>query len=159
MMWFRFLLPVLLCLLASCSGNDPSNPRYMRKLQEKVAKSPNDPQVYLVLGEALLATGKYKEAQAQIEHSIRIKKESAHAHLLLGVAQYHLKAWDKAETSFKLVVNMQPEDAQPLQNLGALYLARGMPDEAVEFLLAALKRHGNQEPAGGASEPLPPTRP
>ena len=58
---------------------------------------------------------------------------------LAGTAEFHLNAFDKAESLLKTALDRAPNLTMARQNLAQLYLRRGQPDRALETLGPMLK--------------------
>ena len=85
---------------------------------------PEDVDVQLKAGAALLLAGKYDEAKARAEGVLK-RGQNVRALLLLGNAMAGLKDVDGAIAEVEEAISLDPVGIQPYTNLGALQLARG----------------------------------
>jgi tetratricopeptide (TPR) repeat protein len=90
---------------------------------EVVHLSPSDPQVHLLLAEALEGEGRYQEAVAELQTSLRFN-DSAQAHLLLARVYVSMNQPEMARLQGQAVLNLEPGNQQAEQ------LLKDIPAEA-----------------------------
>lgn len=96
---------------------------------------PRDPMAHLKFAKILLITKDYKRSFAEINNVLRQDVYNREAYLLKGLAYKDLKDTNKAISSFQTALQVSPEYAEAMVQLGAIYRAKGDP--------LALKYYGN----------------
>ncbi|MGZ6125459.1 MAG: tetratricopeptide repeat protein, partial [Myxococcales bacterium] len=122
----RLIAAFCVLLLASCSGMSAEQRAQAAEIHQQ-------------LGDNLLSQGDPQGAMKEYLKSIEAD-ETPEAHLGLGV----IDAWslgrpEEAEKEFKRALEMRPDYAEAMNNLGALYIQRGRFNEAVPPLEKAAK--------------------
>jgi tetratricopeptide (TPR) repeat protein len=111
-------------------------------LRASLKLNQGDPLAYGVLGDLLVAAGRFGEAAESYTQALaKVTDEQGLRSLRndLGVAHFQAGALDKAAEAFKLVLKDKPDDANALHNLGMLYLKQGLGDELRQDLREFLK--------------------
>ncbi len=98
------------------------------QLTTRVKQSPKDFEAILGLGQIMLRTGDYPEAEDVLKKATRLDPKDAGAWRDLGLARWHQENYAGAEEAFARVVGLNPKDAGAWKNLGA---ARGRHENHV----------------------------
>ncbi len=95
---------------------------------------------YYSLGIAYNRLGMYKEAIEAYKHAIKLKLDSAEAHLGLGNNYYKLGMHKEAVEAYKQAIRIKPDEAKVHYNLGVVYgKDLGMNREAIEAYKQAIR--------------------
>jgi DNA-binding NtrC family response regulator len=111
-------------------------------LDRSIALDAANPLPYGVLGNLLMASGRFAEAAQRFSAALKTVKDEQGLISLnndLGVAYFQSGDLDKASLAFKRVLKEKPDDPNALHNLGMLYLKRGMGEELRHDLREFLK--------------------
>jgi len=81
------------------------------ELQEVITLSPDDPQIHLLLAQALEAQGKHREAAAELQTSLKLR-ESAEAHVSLARVYLSLNQPDQALAHGQAALTLDPANQQ-----------------------------------------------
>jgi Flp pilus assembly protein TadD/TolB-like protein len=87
-----------------------------RELGEVVSLSPNDPQAYLLLAQALEADGKHQEAAQELQASLKLK-DTAEAHLSLAHVYLSMNQTELARSEGQAALHLDPGNPQAEQFL------------------------------------------
>jgi tetratricopeptide (TPR) repeat protein len=91
-------------------------------------------------GLRLVKHGKLDRAEVAFQEAIIADKGFGPAHNNLGRIQFERRDLHSAAWSFQRAIELMPERAEPLNNLGLTYEAAGKHGEAIEMFMAALER-------------------
>jgi tetratricopeptide (TPR) repeat protein len=91
-------------------------------------------EIYTILGNAYLETGRFDEAVAAHKKAIEVNPEFHKAWVNLGIAYRHIGDLEKAEECYTEALRIEPDYAELHASLGALYIVKGEPEKAVEAL-------------------------
>jgi two-component system response regulator AtoC len=111
-------------------------------LTRSIALDAANPLPYGVLGNLLMASGRFAEAAQRFSNALKTVKDEQSLLSLnndLGVAHFQAGDLDKAAAAFKRVLKGKPDDPNALHNLGMLYLKRGLGEELRQDLREFLK--------------------
>jgi tetratricopeptide (TPR) repeat protein len=115
----------------------------MKHFAKAAEMAPNVAAAQLVLGGALLKTGRYADAAERFERAIAIDDRLAEAHRDLGTALAKLGRGDRAITELGRAVDLSPGDCVARERLAfALLAARRLP-EAIEHYKKLLEVQPN----------------
>ncbi len=91
------------------------------KLKQLVALDPNDPALFLALGQTYLESGRFTDAVAALERAVALNPTYTAAYWPLGKALEGAERVDDAMTVYQrgLVVGEQTHDAIPTQKMRA----------------------------------------
>ena len=107
-----------------------------------VAAVPDSWIAHYNLGNALAATGRPAEAEAQFRETVRLRPRFARAHNNLGDALDALGRHEEAAAAYAEAIRVNPQLAEAHNNLGTALAATGRLEEAV----AALRQATDIEP-------------
>lgn len=99
---------------------------------------PDNPNVYCLMGRALLATPRHAEAEEYLRESLS-RYPTAEAHYWLGVSLARLGKLDEAATQYRLALQLQPDHALAHCSLANRLAAQANVDAAVAHYQAALR--------------------
>ena len=104
------------------------------------AQAQTSPQLLNLKGEAdqLLKRGQIERAVSRYQIVLREDRHFANAHYNLATAYYLQGDLGKAAESLKAFLNLQPQDAEALYNLGCLKIRLASFDEAMKCFLKAV---------------------
>jgi Flp pilus assembly protein TadD len=97
----------------------------------------------LELGGALLKVGRYGDARAILETTVKIWPGSAKAHDWLGVALARMGSTDEALASFSRALELAPDDPQAHFNMGRTLLTADRHEQALAHLQRATRLRPN----------------
>jgi tetratricopeptide (TPR) repeat protein len=100
-------------------------------------------QVWYLLGAACQSQGKYTEAEACLQQSLRIKPDFVDAHDYLGVTFAHQAKYSQAADSFRRVLEIQPNHADACFHLGLALSSQGKFFEAEPAFREAVRLRPN----------------
>jgi Flp pilus assembly protein TadD len=103
-------------------------------------ETPNDPEVWYLLGRTKYNENRFAEAIASFEHVLALRPKDVQAEDNLGLSQQGLGHTDQARTAFQTAIDWQRDaasDAQPYLNLGVLLTDQGDPAAAIQQLTKA----------------------
>src|SRR5690242_6406718 len=134
-------------------------PEAVKNLQAALDKRPNDPDLLYYLGRAsgllskqsidtllagypdsarthqALAENHYVlrqmlQAEKEYKEALRLKPDTPHLHLELGLVYAGASQWDKAEQEFRAETRLQPGNAEAFYRVGDALLQQGKAQEA-----------------------------
>ncbi|HJT79323.1 MAG TPA: tetratricopeptide repeat protein, partial [Gemmataceae bacterium] len=116
------------------------------QLQEALRCSPNDPDAYYNLAQALARQSRRDEAILCCRQALSLNPELADAHKLLGdvlrqCSNVRGTALDEAASSYRSAIRIRPADAEAHKKLGSTLKAMGLLDEAFAAFRRACKLH------------------
>ncbi len=104
--------------------------------QKVLELAPEDPKGYINLGIAFRYNEMYDESLEVLQKAIEINPISAIAYDEIGSALLKKEKYDEAIEAYKNAVAIDPKFPQPHNNLGVVYLLKGMAkDASAEFEL------------------------
>ncbi len=127
-------------------------PQAEELIRQAIAITPQEPTFLNNLSIILLNSGRPDEAIAILQRITEIAPQDPAAHFTLGAA---LRGRDpaQAEASYRRVVELHPDHAGALNNLGLLLKARGRLEEAVAlFQRALLAKNDYMEALGNLAD-------
>jgi tetratricopeptide (TPR) repeat protein len=101
--------------------------------------APQNPELYLYYGTALIRQNKYDGAATALNKAIELKPDYADAHLFLGVVLEQAKRPDQAIEHYRLALAAQPSFRPAQLQLGRILVNLGRDREAIPELLPALQ--------------------
>jgi len=87
-----------------------------RELTEVASLAPGDPQIHLLLAQALQEEGKHQEAAGELQSSLKLK-ETADTHLALARVYLSMNQAELARSECQAALNLDPGNAQAKQIL------------------------------------------
>lgn len=108
-------------------------------MERAIRISPNDPKLFLDLGNILALIGDSKKAEAFIQKSILLNPNEAMAHNSLGILLTSKKQNSKAQKELELANKLKPNQFDILLNLGSFLNKIKKFEEAIPYLLKARK--------------------
>jgi protein O-GlcNAc transferase len=102
---------------------------------------------YLVEAQQLLRSGQFMAAAELCGKSIKLRKDTAAAKRLLADCHYNLGVFhsvrtgllEAAETEFRRALEINPNHADASNNLGALFLMKGLSEQSLDYFRRAVK--------------------
>jgi len=111
----------------------------VQELTTAVQQNPKDARAFYELGAAEFRLGKFDEAAASFQQTLRIQRDYPHAHSGLGVALLRLDKDNDAIEQFYQAIRDDPSDADSHYHLGLLLVAKDMLPEAMSEYQQALR--------------------
>ncbi|MFN7975249.1 MAG: tetratricopeptide repeat protein [Acidobacteriota bacterium] len=112
-------------LLAACPAPESKPPRGGRSNKTKDAREPEDPRTYQRLGDSASANKQWPEAIDSYQKYLAIDPGNSVVHNSIGLANLVLGRADEAETHFRRAVEINPQFADALNNLGLVLDRKG----------------------------------
>lgn len=110
-----------------------------KRLDEELAKQPNQVQLLTIKADFLLRERRTAEAEQIANKAVANGADSAQARYTLGLAQAAQRKTDEATKSFNEVLRLNPRAANAEVQLANLSLVAGKPDDALRHAVAARK--------------------
>ncbi len=107
--------------------------------EDTVKKSPYKSLAHNNLGTAYLSKERYKEAQKSFKTSSALSPSSTEPYINLGHIEARNKEWGKAKLKYDLALKLGANRSQVFYNSGRMRLKLNKPEEAIPFLLEAIK--------------------
>jgi len=107
--------------------------------EDTVKKSPYKSMAHNNLGTAYLSKKRLKEARQSFEVSSALSPSSAEPYINMGHIHARHEEWDKAKLKYDLALKLGANRSQAFFNSGLMRLKLNKPEEAVPFLLEAIK--------------------
>ena len=107
--------------------------------EDTVKKSPYKSMAHNNLGTAYLSKKRLKEARQSFEVSSALSPSSAEPYINMGHIHARNEEWDKAKLKYDLALKLGANRSQVFFNSGLMRLKLNKPEEAVPFLLEAIK--------------------
>jgi tetratricopeptide (TPR) repeat protein len=107
--------------------------------QNILARQPNHPDAWHLLGVLAAQAGEFKVAIDLIQRAISINPSIAQYHGNLAEANYRMARLDEAIAASRKAIELKPDFAPAHHNLGMALLRKGMAAQAVEALTAAAR--------------------
>jgi tetratricopeptide (TPR) repeat protein len=106
---------------------------------EKVAKSGNSADAYLLAGSTLLDLNDFEPARRDLDEALRLDPKLPGVYTLAGTARDKTGAIQEAEAAFREALKINPDDFDANLYLGAILYKRRDLDEAKPYLDRALR--------------------
>jgi tetratricopeptide (TPR) repeat protein len=141
-------------LIAMDRGEWAQSEQYWTKLisvlaaQEMSAQDQRLADVYYYLGTTFVEEKRYEEAVANLNESVKIKRDSSPVHYMLSVAYQRLGLPDRQEEELDIVLAFDPKQAQANFDKGMLLLKQGDTAGAAEYF-----RIAQDNAPGGITDP------
>ncbi len=121
------------------SGCDSSS-KELNELQQAVWQNPDDPQVYINLGNAYARQQKYDQAVESYEKALSLNPKSGMTvYPALGAAYFNRKQYSRALVYFQKSLEYAPDDSLRFYDIGNVYLQLQKCDLAIEAYLQAIE--------------------
>jgi tetratricopeptide (TPR) repeat protein len=114
--------------------------------RDTIAKQPSNPRAHMALGADLVIAGRYDEAAAELETSLRLDPNRPETLSNLGLAELKLGRIDASVTHLERAVALRPEYAAAHRNLAQAYLARHEDRLAAQHFRRALDSQPDHAP-------------
>lgn len=111
----------------------------LREAAEEAVESADRERLLIKCALALDALARHTEALELLHEVLRANPESAAAWNDLGIICRHIEKNDEARAAFERAYKLNPEQGDPLINLGSLCLWQGDPGNALDYLQLALE--------------------
>jgi tetratricopeptide (TPR) repeat protein len=109
--------------------------------REAIRLDPEEPANWVSVAHASDGWRRRKDALAAAEKAIALDPGSMSGYIALSVVTARLSRWKACEEASRAALAIDPEEPAALNNLGLALLEQRRPDEAIEVLLAAGRRH------------------
>jgi tetratricopeptide (TPR) repeat protein len=93
----------------------------IRSAHESIKFYPGSAKSHYLLGKSYLASGRYAEAEIELQTAVSIDAKFAPAHFELGNLFYKTRKYNDSISEYNLAVKYDPKDYQAYNNLGAVY--------------------------------------
>lgn len=113
-------------------------------LQEMLNNSEEDVKVYSAMVQVYQRDKKFKDAERTLNSAEKLFKNKESYHFMLGSMYERQKDYDRAEKTFKKVLELNPQHAASLNYLGYMLADRGVRlEESLEFIKKAVELDPN----------------
>ncbi|MBD2451337.1 tetratricopeptide repeat protein [Nostoc sp. FACHB-152] len=106
------------------------NPDDIQLYHQALAIKPDDEQIILQIGNALVRQNRFAEAIATYETALQSQPDNIDIHLALGKALEKAQKWDEAINAYKYAINLNPDYSWSHKHLGDILAERGHMNEA-----------------------------
>jgi len=113
----------------------------IKELERALELNPKLPTVRTWYGRALMRMGDGEKAKIEFRNELADNPNDFEANLYLGVLLRQDKQFEDAFTSLSRAVQLRPRDQQAHYNLAAVYVARGLPNQARPLLESVIQEH------------------
>ena len=113
----------------------------IKELERALELNPKLPTVRAWYGRALMRMGDGEKAKIEFKSELADNPNDFEANLYLGVLLRQDKQFEDAFTSLSRAVQLRPRDQQAHYNLAAVYVARGLPNQARPLLESVIQEH------------------
>jgi tetratricopeptide (TPR) repeat protein len=110
----------------------------VERLRQVVQETPEDADARLALLQTLVAAESWQEADEVGSILLRLETSPVTTHALMGVVYSKCQRWEEAVQQCRRALEIQPDDALSLFNLGTLLAQQGDADAALEYLEKAV---------------------
>ena len=112
-------------------------------LEQLTRSRPDNPSVFITLGDTLRGLERYEEASKVYDSAIALLGEPQRGQWLVyfarGITHEREDRWDQAEADFRVALNLNPGQPQVLNYLGYSFVEKGINlDEALEMIEEAV---------------------
>jgi tetratricopeptide (TPR) repeat protein len=114
-------------------------PQALRRVQDQIARVPNNSNMYLLLGQAELQNSQRAQAQSAFQKAVDLDTNNVSAYLLLARAQADQGSLDQAVANYQQAIQRNPHDLRTYVFLGSLYETRGDWQKAEDTYQKALQ--------------------
>ncbi|MHC5861760.1 tetratricopeptide repeat protein [Nostoc sp.] len=116
-----------------------SNPDDIQLYHQALTIKPDDVQISLQLGNALVRQNRFDDAIATYQTVLQFHPDNFEIHLELAKALEKEKKWDEAIASYQCAIELNPDYSWSHKHLGDILAERGQIDEASFFYRHALQ--------------------
>ena len=134
-------------LYADILAENGSSEQAIKNLQQMLSNSEEDAKIYSYMVQIYQRDKKFKEAEKVLISSEKYFKNKESYFFMLGALYEREKDYDKAESAFKRVLELNPKHAAALNYLGYMWADR---DVRLQEALELLKKAVDLEPNNGA---------
>jgi tetratricopeptide (TPR) repeat protein len=111
-----------------------------KMIQAAIEKNPDDPVLYLEMGNIFLARGKFSKATAEFKKALAIEPGFAAAQYNLALAYAAGEQYDRALEAFNYMLELQPDNPNTFYNIAAMYALQNKVEESIDWLKKAIAR-------------------
>jgi tetratricopeptide (TPR) repeat protein len=113
----------------------------IKEFERALELNPKLPTLRAWYGRALMRMGDGEKAKTVFRSELADNPNDFEANLYLGILLQQDKLFDDAFTSLSRAVQLRPRDQQAYYHLAAVYVARGLPNEARPLLESVVREH------------------
>lgn len=106
--------------------------KYLQSLEDLISQYPKEKRFHFDLGVFYQVTGKIDEAIAELEKALELDPKFGYALNQLAYIHGNLDNFDKAFEYFQKYASVAPNEANPQDSMGDLFLRVGKMDEAIK---------------------------
>lgn len=106
------------------------NPDDIQLYHQALTIKPDDEQIYLQLGNALVRQNRLSDAISTYQTALQHHPDNFEMHLELGKALEKEKKWDEAIASYQRAIELNPDDERSHQHLGDILAEQSQINEA-----------------------------
>ncbi|WP_333299216.1 AMP-binding protein [Microcoleus sp. AT13-A6] len=116
-----------------------SNPDDIQLYHQALEVKPDDAQIHLQLGNALVRQNHFDDAIASYQTALQFHPDNFEIHLELGKVLEKEKKWDEAIASYRRAIELNPDYSRLHKHLGDILAERGQINEASTCYRRALQ--------------------
>jgi tetratricopeptide (TPR) repeat protein len=102
----------------------------VKSANESIKLYPGLAMPHYVLGKSYTSTGRYSEAEVELQTAVGLDEKLQPAYYELGNLYYKLARFPESIENYQLAVKYDPNDYQAFNNLGSVYFKTGKDAEA-----------------------------
>jgi len=137
-------------VLASQMADEGQSEQALSDVRSMIKGTPQDREVYVALAQMYSRLKKWPEAEDSVNHAEQLSSkpdDKEYVLFLEGSIYERQKKFDEAESVFKRVLNLDPQNANALNYLGYMLADRGVK---LEEALSYIKKAVQLDPSNGA---------
>ena len=113
------------------------------QVKATIQQRPQDPRLYMHLGDLYFRQGAYDEAITEYQKSLSIQHESVNALYGLAVAYSQTKDYGMALESLQSILRLMPDSPDVHYNIACIYAKQSKVDESIYWLDKSIQKGFN----------------
>jgi len=114
-----------------------------RDLETAARLNPEDPGIFVALGDVYDELYMLKEAEAAFRTAIKLSPDNFDAHWAFGMILYQMNRYGQAENALKTAIGLNTSCGKAFYDLGHIYLRQGKVEEAEKAYLNSIRIEPN----------------
>ena len=106
----------------------------LRELSTAARLEPNEPEAYILMGQAYRAAGGLDASLRQLQKAVELEPQSVDAHLHIALTRIAMGHWSAARAALETAIDLKPTHHEARVQLGRTLAASGRQDEGIAML-------------------------